>query len=300
MGFAVASAAGAAEALRDVAVQLRRSAERVQQGPDGAMARVAGGAGSRPWWATWWGGAAVTAAGPAGPGLVAASSADFRRGFRDELAGVAALVVDLVPLASAHEDGAPGAWGDLRDGLWWGARNPIEFAKAAAGLPELREQGPEYWAGMITPGLIAAVMSGGAGAAGRGAGATRRVAGAAEDVADAAEDASTAARRGGDAADDAARHSGRRPVSGRAPGPESLRGVSMDDVRRHIPEDWEELPSHHGGGTRWKHPTRKGEQVRVMPGKAGDPDPLKQGPYAVISKDGARTYVLLEGNHTLR
>lgn len=214
--------------------------------------------------------------------VVSSAASEGWRGFRDEITGLGELARDLLPGVSQHDDGAPGAWTDLGSGLVWGVRNPGEFLEAAAGLHALDDEGLAYWSGMMLPGAVATVASGGAGAAGRGARIVRR------------------ARRAADRAPEGRSRRGSRPRTGRAPDPESLRGFSADDIRARIPEDWEELPSHHGGGTRFRHPTRSGEQVRTMP---GDPDAraaIKQGPYAIVSRDGTKSRIPLAGNPTLR
>ncbi|MFZ3374121.1 MAG: RHS repeat-associated core domain-containing protein, partial [Chthoniobacterales bacterium] len=55
-----------------------------------------------------------------------------------------------------------------------------------------------------------------------------------------------------------------------------------------------------GGGIRYPHPTNRGEQVRVQPGNPADPNPIKQGPYARISKGGTVSPPIpLKGNPSL-
>lgn len=84
------------------------------------------------------------------------------------------------------------------------------------------------------------------------------------------------------------------------PGPEDLRGKTPQEVDAIMKEKgWTAGPSREGGGTRYTHGV-KGEQVRVQPGKPTDPNPVKQGPYARISKDGIKSDPIpLVGNPTL-
>lgn len=81
--------------------------------------------------------------------------------------------------------------------------------------------------------------------------------------------------------------------------PDDLRGKSAEEVEEAVPSDWTREPSR-TGGTRYKHPTNKGEQIRVQPGKPTDPDPRKQGPYCKISRCGdVSDPIPLKGNPTL-
>ena len=80
---------------------------------------------------------------------------------------------------------------------------------------------------------------------------------------------------------------------------EELRGKSAEEVEEAVPEDWVREPSR-TGGTRYKHPTNYGEQIRVQPGNPRDPNPAKQGPYCRVSRCGKTGEpVPLKGNPTL-
>jgi RHS repeat-associated protein/uncharacterized repeat protein (TIGR01451 family) len=82
--------------------------------------------------------------------------------------------------------------------------------------------------------------------------------------------------------------------------PDSLRGASPEEVEAAIPPGWRKEPSNGEGGTRYANPDRKGEQVRVMPGKPTDRNPVKRGPYARVSRNGVKSEPIpLKGNPTL-
>ncbi|MDP9350591.1 MAG: RHS repeat-associated core domain-containing protein [Chloroflexota bacterium] len=84
--------------------------------------------------------------------------------------------------------------------------------------------------------------------------------------------------------------------------PGSLEGATPDEVKETIPEGWVESPSKKGGGTRYTDPrTKGGDQVRVMPGNPGDPNPVKQGPYVRVTRGGTPSDPIpLKGNPTLQ
>ena len=78
--------------------------------------------------------------------------------------------------------------------------------------------------------------------------------------------------------------------------PESLRGLSIDDVRSLL-VTWEEVPATAGSGTKFLDPDNLGRQIRVMEGYPGNrPDPITLGPYVVVSQNGTKTKIPLEGN----
>ena len=82
--------------------------------------------------------------------------------------------------------------------------------------------------------------------------------------------------------------------------PATLRGKSMQEVDDMVPQSWARQPTARGEGTRYVHPTNRGEQLRVQPGMASDPNPVKQGPYCRISQCGETTEPIpLKGNPTL-
>ena len=87
--------------------------------------------------------------------------------------------------------------------------------------------------------------------------------------------------------------------------PESLEGLTPEEVRELIPEGWVEGPSRVGGGKVYANPARPGEQVRVMPGNPRDSNPVKRGPYVRVSTSAGPTGgqrsepIPLAGNPTL-
>jgi len=83
--------------------------------------------------------------------------------------------------------------------------------------------------------------------------------------------------------------------------PNSLKGLTGDQVRSRIPSDWTSGTSKSGGGEVFRDPANPGRQVRIMPGYGAGtrPDPLTAGPYAVVSQNGVTVKVPLFGNPTL-
>ncbi|GAA1774438.1 WXG100 family type VII secretion target [Luedemannella helvata] len=84
--------------------------------------------------------------------------------------------------------------------------------------------------------------------------------------------------------------------------PQELRGLTVDEVKARIPDDWIRSPSSKGGGELFIDPSNRGRQIRIMPGYPPNtrPDPLTWGPYAVVSQGGNRPVkVPLHGNPTL-
>ncbi|WP_028651345.1 hypothetical protein [Nocardioides halotolerans] len=82
--------------------------------------------------------------------------------------------------------------------------------------------------------------------------------------------------------------------------PRDLRGLSPKRLRQLL-EDWPVRPSSEGEGIVYLDPTRRDRQIRVMDGylHGNRPDPLTHGPYAVISQNGGKTKIPLEGNPLL-
>lgn len=79
-----------------------------------------------------------------------------------------------------------------------------------------------------------------------------------------------------------------------------LKGKSPEEIEKMVPPGWTREPTREGDGTRYKHPTNRGEQIRVQPGKPTDPNPVKQGPYCRISCGGKTSDPIpLKGNPTL-
>ncbi len=83
--------------------------------------------------------------------------------------------------------------------------------------------------------------------------------------------------------------------------PQELRGLTPEEVRARIPDDWTPRPSKSGGGEVYADPANRGRQVRIMPGypPGSRPDPLTWGPYAEVCQNGVTTKVPLDGNPTL-
>lgn len=106
-------------------------------------------------------------------------------------------------------------------------------------------------------------------------------------------------------------HGGTEPETPREPpkkiggpkefNPEELRGLSPDEIKQRIPDDWESRPSKSGGGIVYFDPHNRGRQVRVMPGypPGSRPDPLTWGPYAEVCQNGRAVKIPLIGNPAL-
>lgn len=101
---------------------------------------------------------------------------------------------------------------------------------------------------------------------------------------------------------DSAKSGENKPTIQPAPKPEDIQGKSPEEIGEMMKEKgWGEGQPSRGGGTKWPSPTTKGEQVRVEPGKPTNSDPVKQGPYGRISKDGSKgDHIPLKGNPTLK
>jgi hypothetical protein len=83
--------------------------------------------------------------------------------------------------------------------------------------------------------------------------------------------------------------------------PGTLQGQTPADVEAAIPQGWIASPANSGLGKRYANPSRRGEQIRIMTGNPGDPEPVKRGPYVRISKSGkVSDPIPLAGNPTLR
>lgn len=83
--------------------------------------------------------------------------------------------------------------------------------------------------------------------------------------------------------------------------PQSIRGLSADEIERGVPGHWVAAESKSGGGKVYRDPDNFGRQLRTMPGyTAGNrPDPLTHGPYAEVCQNGITIKVPLQGNPTL-
>jgi hypothetical protein len=84
--------------------------------------------------------------------------------------------------------------------------------------------------------------------------------------------------------------------------PQSLRGLTVDEVKSRIPSDWISETSSNGRGIRFVEPNNRGRQIRIDPtgyGAGVRPDPVVAGPYAVVSQNGRVVKVPLAGNPTL-
>ncbi len=83
--------------------------------------------------------------------------------------------------------------------------------------------------------------------------------------------------------------------------PQELRGLSRADLRA-LCEKWGAQPVSDGQGVKYVDPVHGGRQIRVMDGypPGARPDPVTEGPYAVISQNGAKPVkVPLLGNPVL-
>ncbi|HEX5087110.1 MAG TPA: hypothetical protein VFV89_04825, partial [Nocardioides sp.] len=83
--------------------------------------------------------------------------------------------------------------------------------------------------------------------------------------------------------------------------PQELRGLSRSDVRA-LCDRWDLKPVTDGEGVKYVDPVRGGRQIRVMDGypPGSRPDPMTEGPYAVISQNGMKPIkVPLFGNPVL-
>ena len=59
----------------------------------------------------------------------------------------------------------------------------------------------------------------------------------------------------------------------RAFDPSSLEGMSMDEVKKGVPADWDVRPSRSGGGEVFEDPVHLGRRIRIMPGYAPEARP---------------------------
>jgi hypothetical protein len=81
--------------------------------------------------------------------------------------------------------------------------------------------------------------------------------------------------------------------------PEDLRGLNPKQVEELL-RDWRIRGSSEGEGIVYADPLRRDRQIRVMDGYPGNrPDPLTHGPYAVVSQNGGKIKIPLEGNPVL-
>lgn len=86
---------------------------------------------------------------------------------------------------------------------------------------------------------------------------------------------------------------------GAIPKPSDLVGKTAQEIEEIMKgKGWTGEPARSGGGTRYPSPTTPGEQVRVNPG-GNSPNPMKNGPNAVISSGGTKVRVPLAGNPML-
>ena len=79
-----------------------------------------------------------------------------------------------------------------------------------------------------------------------------------------------------------------------------LRGLDPKQIERML-DDWPAKPSSSGGGIVYTDPLHRDRQIRVMEGylHGNRPDPLTHGPYAVVSQNGGKIKIPLEGNPLL-
>jgi hypothetical protein len=84
--------------------------------------------------------------------------------------------------------------------------------------------------------------------------------------------------------------------------PKALEGVRLRDVKKAIPSGWKRRPAGSGGGEIFHDPFHRGRQIRLMRGYGPGTRPgvINEGPYAVISQNGAKVKIPLAGNPVLK
>jgi hypothetical protein len=82
--------------------------------------------------------------------------------------------------------------------------------------------------------------------------------------------------------------------------PEELRGLNPKQLEQLL-RNWRIRDSSEGEGIVYMDPSRRDRQIRVMDGylDGNRPDPLTHGPYAVVSQNGGKIKIPLEGNPAL-
>lgn len=82
----------------------------------------------------------------------------------------------------------------------------------------------------------------------------------------------------------------------------SLRGASIDEVTKIIPENWVKTEARDGVGVKYINPSKKGEQIIIEKGSKNpsSPDNVHAGDYLRVSKDGKVERVPLQGNPSLK
>lgn len=81
--------------------------------------------------------------------------------------------------------------------------------------------------------------------------------------------------------------------------PNMVRGMSTADLRRLV-DGWESVPAKNGVGVVFKDPMHFGRRVRIMRGyPANRPSLLTHGDYVVVSQNGRKFKIPLEGNPVL-
>jgi hypothetical protein len=81
------------------------------------------------------------------------------------------------------------------------------------------------------------------------------------------------------------------PKRGRSLGePDSLRGATPGEIDAlALQSGWRGVPTRGQDGMRWQDPTTRGaDQVRHHSGNPNDPDPVKRGPYARLTRAAVR------------
>jgi hypothetical protein len=82
--------------------------------------------------------------------------------------------------------------------------------------------------------------------------------------------------------------------------PQMLRALPLASIHR-VLRHWKRLPARAGEGIRLEAPGAYGRQIRLMPGypEGVRPGRIHAGPYAVVSQNGHRFKIPLEGNPVL-
>ncbi|MGN6243423.1 MAG: hypothetical protein ACTHQ3_07080 [Motilibacteraceae bacterium] len=157
--------------------------------------------------------------------------------------------------------------------MWDQVVHPVRTTEESLGLDVWRDDGGDWTHSLgITAGTLAGMVLG---PVGKGGEAARGAEKAAE----------RSAKEGAEHGVGRAPHQATRDLADIA----SLRGATPADVERLIPSNWIKSATNakKGGlGIRYSNPEVLGEQIRIMPGKRSDPNPVKQGPYMRISRNG--------------
>lgn len=203
---------------------------------------------------------------------------DFAVGAWDAVSGTAEFLWDISPHHLITDIEAYGeTWKELGNTVAAAVDNPVEFGKQLIGWEHWKNGEPGRALGQIAGGAVL----------GYGAGKVASTL--------------TKLRKAGKAKLQRIEDVKNRISDPKGFSPDSVKGMSRDDLEKAIPPDWVRGESRSGGGVVFRDPNNPGRQVRLMPGYTGGnrPDALAHGPYAVISQNGRTVKIPLEGNPTL-